>query len=119
VLFEVHVAGKGAGSGKVVFECVATGHEEPTIEKVSHYGGGDGKKAVDDATGRSADEDDEQHYSGPDFDELDPALQMEFDAFLEKLGVDGDLAGFVCLYADRKEHAEYVHWLRAIQRALV
>ena len=53
-----------------------------------------------------------------EFEELDPALQEAFDAHLERLDVDADVCAFICMFADHKEHREYVQWMEAVKRAV-
>ena len=91
------------GGARLVFDCVAA--DEPQIEKVSHFAPG-------------SETDDDEAYAGPEFEELDPALQEAFDAHLERLGVDAELCSFICMFADHKEHREYVQWMEAVKRAV-
>ena len=101
VPFEVHVGARGGA--RLIFDCVAA--DEAQIEKVSHFAPG-------------SETDDDEAYAGPEFEELDPALQEAFDAHLERLGVDAELCSFICLFADHKEHREYVQWMEAVKRAV-
>merc|ERR1712216_1037274 len=56
---------------------------------------------------------DTKQYQGPEFIELDEDLQRAFHDYLETdLGVNGDLASFICMYADYKEQAQYVQFLK-------
>jgi complement component 1 Q subcomponent-binding protein len=42
-------------------------------------------------------------YRGPEYDNLDVALQDEFEAFLKERGLNESLAQFIGQYADYKE----------------
>lgn len=64
----------------------------------------------------TATEDEEQEvYSGPPFDELQEEVQESFLDWLEERKVDGDLAFFVLAHSRTKEQIEYVHWLHELQ----
>jgi len=54
-------------------------------------------------------------YIGPQFDQLDPGVQEEFEKFLEERGVDESLALFVPDYAEFKEQKEYIRWLENVK----
>jgi hypothetical protein len=50
-------------------------------------------------------------YSGPNFDELDQALQNGFYEYLAARGVDDSLCERLADFCAAKEQAEYVNWL--------
>ena len=50
------------------------------------------------------------------FDNLDEALQTEFESFLEERGIDSALALFIPDLAEYKEQKEYVHWLASMKK---
>ncbi|KAG7448553.1 regulatory protein suaprga1, partial [Guyanagaster necrorhizus] len=54
-------------------------------------------------------------YLGPQFDNLDIALQEEFERYLQERGIDESLATFIPEYAEHKEQEEYTHWLKAVK----
>ena len=49
---------------------------------------------------------------------LSRSRQEAFDAHLERLDVDAELCSFICMFADHKEHREYVQWMEAVKRAV-
>jgi len=53
-------------------------------------------------------------YGGPNFDELDQAVQNAFYEYLADRGVDDDAADKLGDYAAAKENAEYTAWLAAV-----
>ncbi|PBK89860.1 mitochondrial glyco protein [Armillaria gallica] len=55
-------------------------------------------------------------YLGPQFDNLDIALQEEFERYLQERGIDESLAAFIPEYAEHKEQEEYTHWLTAVKK---
>eukprot|EP00622_Pseudochattonella_farcimen_P000308 FR734766.1.p1 GENE.FR734766.1~~FR734766.1.p1 ORF type:complete len:178 (+),score=20.99 FR734766.1:259-792(+) len=59
--------------------------------------------------------DEEAAYSGPEFDELDESLKDAFHEYLEDLGVNESLAGFIAMYSDHEEQKEYIKWLQDVQ----
>ena len=52
-------------------------------------------------------------YAGPNFDELDQAVQNAFYEYLADRGVDDALAERLADFAQAKEQSEYVNWLAA------
>ena len=52
-------------------------------------------------------------YAGPNFDELDQAVQNAFYEYLADRGVDDELAEKLADFAQAKEQSEYVGWLTA------
>lgn len=63
----------------------------------------------------SADEDD--LYRGPILEDLPEDVRDEFDMYVkEECGVDEDVAAFAAMYADYREQAEYVRWLKEIKK---
>ncbi len=41
--------------------------------------------------------------------------QEAFEDYLEKRGIDDDVATFICMYADAKEQNLYVQWMKSIR----
>lgn len=60
-------------------------------------------------------DDDVASYSGPMFDELDEALQAEFESYLEDRGVVPSLGGVLAALAEDKEAREYAAWLGRVR----
>ncbi|GAA6039871.1 hypothetical protein JCM8097_006772 [Rhodosporidiobolus ruineniae] len=50
-------------------------------------------------------------YMGPAFENLDEAVQAEFEQYLEERGVNSALALFIPDLAEWKEQKEYIRWL--------
>ncbi len=49
----------------------------------------------------------------------DPAVTQEaFEDYLEKRGIDDDVAAFVSMYADAKEQRLYVQWMKSVRNFL-
>lgn len=58
-------------------------------------------------------------YQGPEFSELPADVQDSFTEFLQTdCGVSSDVAAFVSMYADYKEQAQYVKFLKQVQGIL-
>ena len=64
---------------------------------------------------RIEEEEDDAEFTGPHFDELDEALQAEFEAFLEARGVTPSLGGALAALAEDKEAREYAAWLAKVR----
>lgn len=60
------------------------------------------------------DENDEQRYKGPPFENLSQAMQNALTNFLEDRKVDANLSSFILLYSQYKEQKEYVQWLKSL-----
>merc|ERR1712032_366548 len=57
-----------------------------------------------------------EDYQGPEFHELDEELQKALDAYLEdELGINEDIAAFICMYADYREQSQYVQFLEDVK----
>ncbi|KZV98167.1 mitochondrial glyco protein [Exidia glandulosa HHB12029] len=54
-------------------------------------------------------------YFGPQFAQLDVAVQEEFERYLSERGIDESLALFIPDYAEYKEQKEYVSWLSNVK----
>ena len=55
-------------------------------------------------------------YQGPEFTELEEDVQDAFNDYLQTdCGVTSDVAAFIAMYADYKEQAEYVDWMKQVQ----
>lgn len=67
--------------------------------------------AVANGSGAEADWTRRGLYFGPSFEELDVAVQEEFERYLSERGIDESLALFIPDYAEYKEQKEYVSWL--------
>lgn len=58
-------------------------------------------------------------YHGPDFSELAEDVAENFLEFLaDELGVDGNVATFVAMQADKQEQTQYVQFLKDVQHTL-
>lgn len=93
-------------AAQLQFACVSAGGF-PSIEGVSLT-----------KPGQSSDPDglgEERAYTGPVFDELDMDVQGAMEKYLEGNGVDEDLCNFIEMYADFKEHQEYISWLENVK----
>ncbi|EJD51129.1 mitochondrial glyco protein [Auricularia subglabra TFB-10046 SS5] len=55
-------------------------------------------------------------YFGPQFEQLDVAVQEEFERFLSERGIDESLALFIPDFAEFKEQKEYVSWLENVHK---
>ncbi|GAA6013988.1 hypothetical protein JCM10207_000197 [Rhodosporidiobolus poonsookiae] len=55
-------------------------------------------------------------YMGPAFENLDEAVQSEFEQYLEERGVNSALALFIPDLAEWKEQKEYVRWLEGTKQ---
>ncbi len=44
--------------------------------------------------------------------------QEAFEDYLEKRGIDDDVAAFVSMYADAKEQRLYVQWMKSVRNFL-
>ncbi|KAK4700154.1 hypothetical protein P7C70_g6100, partial [Phenoliferia sp. Uapishka_3] len=55
-------------------------------------------------------------YIGPDFQNLDEAVQTEFENYLEERGINSDLALFIPDFAEYKEQKEYLTWLTSVKK---
>nr|CAD1817161.1 unnamed protein product [Ananas comosus var. bracteatus] len=56
-------------------------------------------------------------YKGPAFSSLDPQLQEALKQYLASRGINTELTNFLLQHLQRKEHAQYVNWLRALESA--
>jgi complement component 1 Q subcomponent-binding protein len=92
--FEVEIAKNGK---KLVAQCVG-GNQGLTIRNIRHLAAADKNDDLD-------------VYGGPNFDELDEALQEEIFQYLEDRRINESLSQFVYVYAGNKEQKEYVNWL--------
>ena len=105
IVFTVSVSKDSSPYSSLVFDCRSDG----TYLLVMHVSlerkenGGDG------------DDDDGAEFSGPHFDELDEALQAEFEGYLEERGVSPSLGGALAALAEDKEAREYAAWLARVR----
>ena len=76
--------------------------EGPTIQHVSIIPDG------------MQDDEDAEFYTGPEFSELDSALQEEFAGYVERLGIDADLCQYLCRLVYDKEQVDYVRWMNKV-----
>eukprot|EP00933_Yihiella_yeosuensis_P081367 TRINITY_DN94962_c0_g1_i1.p1 TRINITY_DN94962_c0_g1~~TRINITY_DN94962_c0_g1_i1.p1 ORF type:complete len:233 (-),score=58.88 TRINITY_DN94962_c0_g1_i1:160-858(-) len=54
-------------------------------------------------------------YNGPEFEDLDEALQEAFDEYLGELGVSPEVCDFLDAMSTDKEQREYIRWLKLSQ----
>ncbi|BGO91157.1 hypothetical protein NBRC10512_005749 [Rhodotorula toruloides] len=82
-----------------------------TINNISFY------PDADLALGMSSEDDWKRQglYMGPAFDNLDEAVQTEFEEYLEERGINSSLALLIPDLAEWKEQKEYVRWLEGIK----
>jgi complement component 1 Q subcomponent-binding protein len=86
------------GEESLVFDCVAG--ETNKIRAVQFF--------------KNKDLDDTDVYGGPNFDDLEPAVQDGFTSYLEDRKIDDDLSFFILAHSREKEQREYVNWLTGI-----
>lgn len=111
VVFTVSVEKEAASPGSaLLFDCRSDG----TYLQIMHVSLE--KKATKKGEENDDDDgDDDAEFSGPHFDELDEALQSEFEAFLEARGVSAGLGGALAALAEDKEAREYAAWLARVR----
>ncbi|XP_073114272.1 uncharacterized protein [Elaeis guineensis] len=56
-------------------------------------------------------------YRGPRFSSLDPQLQKALKEYLVARGIGEELTHFLIEHLHRKEHGQYVNWLRTLEGA--
>eukprot|EP01068_Selenidium_serpulae_P004308 Selendium_serpulae@DN3504_c0_g1_i10.p1 len=64
------------------------------------------------------DKDSETAYNGPDFQDLDDAMQHTIDAWVADLGVNNELCEIIEGLATDKEQQEYMKWINDFIKAL-
>lgn len=70
-----------------------------------------------DSTVTSSNSGDDDLYRGPILEDLPEDVKEEFDAYLrEECEVDEDVAVFCSMYADFREQAEYIRWLKEVKK---
>ena len=109
VVFTVSVEKDASPGSSLLFDCRSDGTYLQIMHVSLEKKKGEEKKAAPD--GDDDDDDDDDEFSGPHFDELDEALQAEFEAFLEARGVSPSLGGALAALAEDKEAREYAAWL--------
>ncbi|KAH3688105.1 hypothetical protein WICPIJ_000876 [Wickerhamomyces pijperi] len=104
---------KTADNSAVAFD-VLLGPEDASayIENVTAY------ENVTEALSESAESNHkrELNYNGPEFTNLDEALQTSFEGLLESRGINAELYDFVFGYGIYKENKEYVAWLEKLNK---
>ncbi|KAJ5624121.1 hypothetical protein N7510_000430 [Penicillium lagena] len=80
------------------------------IEEVSYF------QNADLANAQTAEKDwaRQSLYAGPPFENLDEALQANFERFLEERGINAELANMIPDYITVKEQKEYMRWLESM-----
>ncbi|XP_076913642.1 uncharacterized protein At2g39795, mitochondrial-like [Bidens hawaiensis] len=58
----------------------------------------------------------QEPFEGPAFDELDGKIQEAFYKYLEVRGITASATNFLHQYMVNKEHKEYAHWLKNLQK---
>ncbi|GKY92085.1 hypothetical protein MPSEU_000179900 [Mayamaea pseudoterrestris] len=102
------------GGKHMVFTCIAE-DAQAAIESVAISSSA--TTSVDDIL-KAGSVDDEQ-YQGPEFGELAEDLQESFQEYLqEEVGINESVASFITMYADYREQAEYVEFLKEAQEVL-
>jgi complement component 1 Q subcomponent-binding protein len=70
-----------------------------------------------DAAAAASKSEEEDLYRGPILEDLPEDVKEEFDLYLRKeCEVDEDVAAFTAMYADYREQAEYIRWLKEVQK---
>lgn len=102
------VSGEGAGpkAGTLQFGCMVTDHLR--VHKVATYPAG---SKVPSAAEIFSGSEENPSYGGPNFEELDQAVQNGFYEYLAERGIDDTLAEKLGDFAASKEQAEYITWL--------
>ena len=103
--FIVNVS-KGDGSEMLEFSC-ATDGETVEVRNVRYESLADAEE--DDADLLAA------SYPGPNYDELDEAVQEEFHRYLEARGVDHVLANYIAELHVHKEQELYTDWISKVR----
>lgn len=105
VVFTVSVAKESASppGSSLVFDCRSDG----TYLQILHIS----LEKKEGNGGKDEGLDDDAEFSGPHFDELDEALQAEFEGYLAERGVSPSLGGALAALAEDKEAREYAAWL--------
>lgn len=101
--FEVHVS----RAGKTMKLACVSEDAQALVEGVTIV--------PSDDSSPGADEDD--LYRGPILEDLPDDVRDEFDLYVkEECGVDEDVAAFAAMYADYREQAEYIRWLKEVKK---
>jgi len=103
IVFTVSVAKESSPGADLLFDCRSDG----TYLQIMHVSL---EKKQEGKVG-AGDDDDDAEFSGPHFDELDEALQAEFESYLDERGVTPFLGGALAALAEDKEAREYAAWL--------
>jgi complement component 1 Q subcomponent-binding protein len=98
------------GGKTVVLQCRSGGDGEISVEGVTVRDGESEDALLALAGGESLNA---ALYQGPEFTELAEDLQESFQQYVvQECGVDEDVAAFIAMYADYREQAEYVTWMK-------
>ena len=98
------------GGKTVVLQCRSGGDGEISVEGVTVRDGESEDALLALAGGESLNA---SLYQGPEFTELAEDLQESFQQYVvQECGVDEDVAAFIAMYADYREQAEYVTWMK-------
>lgn len=54
-------------------------------------------------------------YRGPDFDDLDMAVQNAFYNYLDDRGINDDFSARIAEFCEAKEQTEYTRWLKNVR----
>ena len=109
VVFTVAVTKDASPGSQLLFDCRSDG----TYLQIMHVSLE--KKKKEGGASNGEEEEDDAEFTGPHFDELDEALQAEFEAFLEARGVTPSLGGALAALAEDKEAREYAAWLAKVR----
>jgi complement component 1 Q subcomponent-binding protein, mitochondrial len=109
VVFTVAVMKDASPGSQLLFDCRSDG----TYLQIMHVSLE--KKKKEGGASNGEEEEDDAEFTGPHFDELDEALQAEFEAFLEARGVTPSLGGALAALAEDKEAREYAAWLSKVR----
>lgn len=98
------------GGKTVVLQCRSGGDGEISVEGVTVRDGESEDALLALAGGENLNA---AKYQGPEFTELAEDLQESFQEYVvQECGVDEDVAAFIAMYADYREQAEYVTWMK-------
>ncbi len=98
------------GGKTVVLQCRSGGDGEISVEGVTVRDGESEDALLALAGGENLNA---AKYQGPEFTELAEDLQESFQQYVvQECGVDEDVAAFIAMYADYREQAEYVTWMK-------
>ncbi|KAF8820469.1 glycoprotein [Cardiosporidium cionae] len=97
---------EGKGNSGVTFYCTTLQNDEKyryMIGNVRYFADEESRSSV-------------SSFNGPEFEDLDDALQETLDEWLSSLGIDTELCNFIDACSVDKEQREYIHWLKNVSK---